>query len=190
MHDMIAKGRAKAVGTATDQPKLDQPMVREIRQSPKPWRTTHYLKTTARRIARFTDPIPCWIWPGAMSPLGYGIVHKSKRPKRQTSAHRAAWELFHGPIPPSMCVCHRCDVRACVNPAHLFLGTHADNVADKVRKGRQQRGVTHYRTHFTEEQVREIRSSPESGRAIAKRLGCHFGTISDIRLRKNWKHVA
>ena len=68
----------------------------------------------------------CWLWLGFISPDGYGT----------RLAHRRAWELARGPIPDGMLVCHRCDVRHCVNPDHLFLGTHLDNMRDMIRKGR------------------------------------------------------
>lgn len=73
----------------------------------------------------------CWIWMGAG--IRYGHLRVDGR---LVKAHRASWEAFVGPIPAGMHVLHRCDVGFCVNPAHLFLGTHADNMADKERKGR------------------------------------------------------
>lgn len=71
----------------------------------------------------------CWIWTGATTAFGHGIFSR-------TTAHRIAWELYNNNIPKGLCVLHRCDVPSCVNPEHLFLGTHADNMQDKVNKGR------------------------------------------------------
>ena len=79
----------------------------------------------------------CWIWNGSLTKKGYGQFH-SKMIK-ESRAHRVAWLIVHGSIPDDLHVCHTCDVRACVNPDHLFLGTNQDNVNDKVIKNRQYR---------------------------------------------------
>jgi hypothetical protein len=99
--------------------------------------------------------------------------------------------LAYGLIPKGLNVCHRCDVPLCVNPLHLFLGTHADNTRDMMTKGRDSfTGSKHYAAKLTVDQVREIRRSTESACSWARRLGVAPQTIDDVRSRKNWKHVS
>jgi hypothetical protein len=79
----------------------------------------------------------CWIWTGSLHYKGYGMIAKRRGNKfKPTTAHRESWEMHKGPIPAGLFVLHRCDVRCCVNPNHLFVGTAKDNTHDMIRKGR------------------------------------------------------
>jgi hypothetical protein len=79
----------------------------------------------------------CWLWTGDLNWAGYGTVSRNARPKK---AHREAWELLVGVIPSGKFLLHKCETRSCVNPAHMFVDTQADNVRDMVAKRRQHRG--------------------------------------------------
>lgn len=113
-----------------------------------------------------------------------------------TLAHRLSWELFRGTIPTGAHVLHKCDTPACVNPDHLFLGTHSENMADMVRKGRSRGavGVRNGSARLSEDDVREIRRVYALGgvsiRQIARRHGVSFGTIQELLAGKAWRHVA
>lgn len=92
--------------------------------------------TTEQRFWAKVDqrgPDECWPWKLSCDRYGYGAIRHAGK---QTGAHRVAWEMANGRAPGGMCVCHRCDNRRCCNPAHLWLGTHRDNMIDCAAKGR------------------------------------------------------
>lgn len=135
----------------------------------------------------------CWEWRGHTVTNGYGVISiKSKN----TLTHRFAWILANGDIPAGeghhgTCVCHRCDNRICVNPAHLFLGTHDVNMKDAAAKGRVagRIGQTAHRAKLTDDEVREIRTDRRLLREIAEDFGVSQTTISGIRRRTLWVHL-
>jgi len=150
------------------------------------------------RFAESYTPEPnsgCFLWIGTLDAYGYGdfvirkiTVSKGVYRKERIKAHRFAWELDRGPIPDGLQVLHRCDVPACVNPDHLFLGTPTDNMADRDAKERQARGEIFGRG-LTEADVLAIRASSETQAKLAERYGVVFQTISDIQRRVTWRHV-
>jgi len=105
----------------------------------------------------------CWLWERAVSTAGYGQVRDGKK---LLYTHRLAYELFNGEIPEGMFVLHRCDVRCCCNPDHLFVGTNADNMRDKIEKGRQTRGSKCGTAKLTEADVVEMRRRYASGERV------------------------
>lgn len=110
--------------------------------------------------------------------------------RRKLSAHRVSYEQVHGDIPTGLCVCHKCDVRQCVNPTHLFLGTDKDNHDDCVAKRRHAFGSRMGTAKLTENQVTAIRRSDLSGRQLALQYGVSPTTISEIVNYKIWRHVS
>ena len=134
----------------------------------------------------------CWPWLAGKRHQGYGQYGFGNRADgtfKNYKAHRLAYELVCGPIPPGMHACHRCDRPDCVNPRHIFLGTNADNVADRIAKGRTRRGATHPYAKLTEPKVLEIVERVRLGETdteIARTFGLNNTAIRDIRTGKNW----
>lgn len=133
----------------------------------------------AKARARFEAklmPIPyagCHLWTACTHPGGYGSF---KLAGQALKAHRVAYEIAHGPIPNGLHVLHRCDVRSCCNPDHLFLGTRADNMADMVAKGRQSRKLT-------DSDVREIRARYAAGGISQEALAEAYG-VGQVAISK------
>jgi hypothetical protein len=133
----------------------------------------------------------CWYWVGSRHKLGYGIFNDKK-------AHRVSWEMYHGPIPGKLFVCHRCDVRCCVNPSHLFLGTQSDNMRDMVAKGRRGprdfAGERNGYSKLTDEQVRLMREIRRKTGATYRQIAGQFGVTTMTALRAitgtSWKHIS
>lgn len=107
----------------------------------------------------------CWLWIGSLLPKGYGCFSTSKGNNER--AHRFAWRNLKGPIPEGMFVCHKCDTPSCVNPDHLFLGTHQDNMRDRNRKNRHILGpVPDHKLKWKAEILREMLDKRIAGASI------------------------
>lgn len=150
------------------------------------WKAVPYEQRIAGRTERM--PSGCLEWRGAVGRNGYGkLVFRG----RVTSAHRVAYELAHGPIPQGQLVLHRCDNRVCLEPAHLYLGDHAQNMRDMDERGRRARGRA-AGGKLTPEEVIAIRNALATGavgRHLAKQYGVSTAQISLIKNHKQWRLV-
>lgn len=158
---------------------------------------TTYVKpeTLAERFwpkVAFIPEHACWEWTASTTTFGYGQIYCGYR---NLKSSQASWILHFGDIPNGLCILHRCDNTACVNPDHLFLGTQADNLADMARKGR----ATLDNAKLTWEQVMEIRASyiPGTGRAdrgngkeLSIKYGVQMRQISRIGCGERWGNEA
>ena len=131
----------------------------------------------------------CWNWLGNVRGQ-YGRFSVGPQKTRiNFGAHRWAYEYWRGPVPDGMWVLHTCDHTECVNPDHLFLGTHADNEADKDRKGRRPIGEKIVKTKLTDAQVREIFHDKRLHREIAADYGINKSHVSNIKRKHDRRHV-
>lgn len=139
----------------------------------------------------------CWLWAGAVTPKGYGSFcvrpRASGEAQFNASAHRVSWSIHKGEPPKDLHVLHRCDVRACVNPDHLFLGTNQDNVDDKISKGRSGclRGEASPVSKMTNDQARKIKvmlaNAALKATEIAKAVGVTPKQVYDIKYGVTWR---
>ena len=129
----------------------------------------------------------CWPWTGKVARDGYGRV---ARGGKQVIAHRLSWSVANGaPVPDGMFVLHSCHNRLCVNPNHLRVGTHDDNMVDMVAAGRSLRGERHPHSFLTASVIAAIRAATGYQREIAQRFGVSQSAVSYIKNRKRWAHV-
>jgi hypothetical protein len=161
-------------------------------------------KLTFTQINRFWmqvdcsgGPDACWLWIGYLRSNGYGSIRINGK---EYKTHRVSYFLEHGRIPNDMWVLHRCDVRACINPRHLFVGTPKDNSQDAVRKGRNARlyGERNGKAKLTRRQVKSIKQmlkDKADGKCdlrqceIARYHGVSPATVSYLKNGGRWDHV-
>lgn len=154
------------------------------------------------RFHKYVIPVTesgCWLWNGSINTWGYGqFWHKCKN----IPAHRFAFSHYCGAVPKGMVVMHKCDVRSCVNPNHLRLGTYADNSTDMVNKGRQafgdrsstrlnpmvctKRGDRNGNNKYTPEQIEFVRNSDMPARMAGFLAGVSLATVQAVRSGKQW----
>lgn len=142
------------------------------------------------------SPTGCWEWNGSTR-NGYGRITVGSRTdgtRRTMSAHRLSYELHFGDISEGMEVCHKCDNRRCVNPYHLFLGTHQDNIDDREQKGRNNppKGEKHPKAKLTEADVLAIREKRKQGKSfgkLAEEYSVNKKTIINAVTGKSWSYL-
>ena len=137
------------------------------------------------KVSGRDNPAACWPWTGTLHGKGYGSIKLGASDGAEL-AHRVAYRLANGPITDGLHVLHRCDNRLCCNPAHLFLGTNADNMRDRDAKGRGTKppvhsGETHHKATVTDAQVAEIRAATGTLKDIAARFGMSPSQIGALR---------
>ena len=154
-------------------------------QPPEPLASRFWAKVEIKGL------LDCWLWTGCKHSDGYGHIRDGRK---VMSAHRIAWELVYGSIPTGQYICHHCDVPACVNPNHLFIGSQKDNMDDMNAKGRGNylKGEQNGFSKLTEENVLAIRSLGKQDLKhadIAKRFSIQRSQVSAIMTRRAWKHI-
>lgn len=170
--------------------------------SPQIGDITLSMKTRAPLAERFWQYVEkteaCWLWTGATTFGGYGVIQRGGRQDGLVRAHRLSLEISTGrAVPGNLSVCHRCDNPPCVNPAHLFIDTPKANARDKQMKGRARggppRGSRHPKAKLTEEGVRAIRDAYSKGltsfQALSEEYSVSKKTILNVVHRRIWTHV-
>jgi hypothetical protein len=151
------------------------------------------LKTDLERFMEKVDIGECWLWTASKYHHGYGCFHFRGR---MWQAHRVAWILYESEIPDGLYVLHRCNVKSCVRPSHLYLGSQDDNMKDAVRAGvmkgrRVPQGSEHGMSKLSDADVLEIRRRHPSTPAteLAREFDVSWGMIYRILRRSSWKHI-
>ena len=172
--------------------------MKNLKDLKKMWASTKHKKDKSTN-ERFWDRVyklnndECWEWLSYKDKDGYGKFYW-REIKQSLTAHRYSWIMHFGKIKSGYEVCHHCDNSSCVNPRHLWLGTHQDNIDDMWRKGRANplKGENHPCAKITEKNVLEIRNLLQTElthRQIGNMYNVSKFVVSDIKRNKTWKHV-
>lgn len=155
--------------------------------------TIKELDLTPQDIVRFWSRVKvgkqyeCWLWLGSKTPKGYG---KMAIKGVSFYAHRIAlWIIMFGGLSTEKAACHRCDTPSCVNPNHLFAGSHSENMMDATRKGRNGKAGLFKHSKVSYGMVKSIRKAKGSQRDIGARFGISQALVSRIRNRRIWKNI-
>ncbi len=130
----------------------------------------------------------CWLWLAGVNPSnGYGRFYGPAR--KLLYAHKFSYTFYKGPIPRGLILRHTCDVKICVNPDHIILGTHLDNARDAVQRGLYSKGETHGCVKLDVTTVLAIREAKGSTLEVARRFNISRMHVDRIRQRRSWKHL-
>lgn len=164
---------------------LNEPMS----NTPVVWDNVNNQEIAVRFFPKVNKTKTCWLWTASTDESGYGrfrlFGNRDGSKLALQGAHRVSWFIRHGRIPVGMAVLHKCDVRLCVNPDHLFLGTQKENVQDMLLKGRNL-------TKLKPNDIQRIRLLGKMGlfqREIAKRFHVSRSNICSILSGKSWAHT-
>lgn len=169
---------------------------RAIQGEPRLFLPGHFARTQGKKpiLERFWSKVTipadidkCWEWMAGQKNFGYGAF---KGEGKTVQAHRFSWELANGPITDNSYVLHKCDNPKCVNPSHLYLGTHADNTRDMMDRKRYSRGERHHQSKLNQAMVADIREKAGKGQSfvsLAKEYGISRTTIANAVKRISWK---
>lgn len=141
-------------------------------------------QTAISMMAHVEHDEDCWLWTGCLDKDGYGL---SSIAGKKMPAHRAMWTLTYGA--PSLYILHTCTNRHCINPKHLYEGTQKQNVQDQIKAGTFVKGSKNGLAKLTEEDVKHIRKSIFSTRALATYYSVSYYTIWDVKRNRSWQHV-
>ena len=152
------------------------------------------LRSIEERLWHRVEKTPtCWLWLDRPNADGYGAIRITHEGRcRSMQIHRVFYTLEFGLFPDDQVIRHRCDTPACIRPDHLIAGNHADNVRDRVERGRCARGERNGRAKLSAEDVLAIRARllrGESCSSVAREFGLDRKTISALRARKTWRHL-
>ena len=143
--------------------------------------------TTAERFWHYVrQEGSCWEWVGGKYPNGYGRLNVDGN---MEYAHRVSYRIHKGEIPEGLEIRHQCHNRKCVNPDHLLVGTHTENMQDSVRDKKTAWGAAHGSVKLSADQVVDILDDERSQRVIAEEYGISQPTVSNIKTRRTWGHL-